>query len=69
MQTSGPIAQRQVKRSVTSRTISVSHLFPTEYRETDPELAAVNAAWPTLPEALRAGILAMVKAAKGGERR
>jgi hypothetical protein len=29
-------------------------------------LAAVVAAWPTLPEAIRAGILAMVKAAAGG---
>ncbi|MGO9601622.1 MAG: hypothetical protein ACLP7Q_26910 [Isosphaeraceae bacterium] len=30
----------------------------------DPELAAVVAAWPGLPEAIRAGILAMVKAAR-----
>jgi hypothetical protein len=29
---------------------------------TDPELQAVIAAWPTLPEPIRAGILAMVKA-------
>ena len=29
----------------------------------DPGLAAVVGAWPDLPEALRAGILAMVKAA------
>jgi len=29
----------------------------------DPDLAAVVSAWPGLPEALRAGILAMVKAA------
>jgi hypothetical protein len=28
-----------------------------------PDLAAVVAAWPALPEAIRAGILAMVKAA------
>jgi hypothetical protein len=28
-----------------------------------PELAAVVAAWPSLPEAVRAGIVAMVKAA------
>jgi len=33
---------------------------------TDPELAAVAAAWPGLPPALRAGIAAMVKAATGG---
>jgi hypothetical protein len=30
---------------------------------TDPELAAVAAAWPTLPPAIRAGIVAMVAAA------
>ena len=30
--------------------------------ETDPELAQVCAAWDKLPEAIRAGILAMVKA-------
>jgi hypothetical protein len=29
----------------------------------DPNLAAVVDAWPGLPEAIRAGILAMVKAA------
>jgi hypothetical protein len=34
-----------------------------ELRPTDPELAAVAAAWPDLPAALRAGILAMVRAA------
>jgi len=29
----------------------------------DPDLAAVVAAWPDLPDALRAGILAIIKAA------
>ena len=29
-----------------------------------PDLAAVVAAWPTLPEALRAGIVAMVRASQ-----
>ncbi len=33
----------------------------------DPELAAVVEAWADLPDAVRAGILAMVRAA-GGER-
>jgi len=32
-------------------------------KPTDPELAAVVAAWPDLPPALRAGIVAMLKAA------
>ena len=31
----------------------------------DPDLASIAAAWPTLPAALKAGILAMVKAANG----
>jgi hypothetical protein len=30
----------------------------------DADLAAVMDAWPTLPEAIKAGILAMVKAAE-----
>jgi hypothetical protein len=30
----------------------------------DPDLAAVVAAWPELPEAIRAGIVAMVRAAR-----
>jgi hypothetical protein len=30
----------------------------------DPDLAAVVDAWPALPEAIKAGILAMVKVAK-----
>jgi hypothetical protein len=30
-----------------------------------PDLAAVVDAWTTLPEAIRAGILAMVRAANG----
>lgn len=31
----------------------------------DPELTAVLTAWPELPEAVKAGIVAMVKAARG----
>jgi hypothetical protein len=31
----------------------------------DPDLAAVVLAWPTLPEAIRSGIVAMVEAATG----
>jgi hypothetical protein len=33
----------------------------------DPDLAAVISAWDRLPEAVRAGIVAMVKAASGSE--
>jgi hypothetical protein len=34
--------------------------------QTDPGLTAVIDAWDRLPEAVRAGIVAMVKAAEGG---
>lgn len=34
----------------------------------DPDLSAVVAAWPSLPPALRAGIVAMVKAAGAANR-
>jgi hypothetical protein len=37
--------------------------LPNDTCQSDPDLAAVVATWPTLPEAIRAGILAMVKAA------
>jgi hypothetical protein len=45
---------------------SVPHHFPTEARPSPVELAAVVAAWPRLPEAVRAGIVAMVRASTGG---
>jgi hypothetical protein len=41
-----------------------AHYLPTDTCNTDPDLAAVVAAWPDLPGAIRTGILAMVKAAK-----
>ena len=47
--------------------------LPTDARQTNSELAAVIDAWPTLPEAIRAGIVAMVRASspttEGHERR
>jgi len=43
----------------------LSHPLPTGAPETPPDLALVVVAWPTLPEPIRAGILAMVKAASG----
>ena len=41
----------------------VSHHIPTDTCPSDPDLAAVVNAWDRLPEAVRAGIVAMVKAA------
>jgi hypothetical protein len=40
----------------------VAHYLPTDTRQTDPDLSAIVAAWPTLPEPIKAGIVAMVKA-------
>jgi hypothetical protein len=40
--------------------------LPTDTCHLPPDLAAVVAAWPTLPEAIRAGIVALVKAAAPG---
>jgi hypothetical protein len=36
--------------------------LPTDSRQTDADLALVAKAWDRLPEAVRAGIVAMVKA-------
>jgi hypothetical protein len=38
---------------------------PSPATPTDPDLAAVIAAWPNVPPAIRAGILAMVKSSNG----
>jgi len=43
--------------------LPVADHLPTDTRKTNPDLAAVVDAWPDLPEALKAGIVAMVKAA------
>jgi hypothetical protein len=40
-----------------------SHHIPTDNCRTDPGLTAVIEAWDRLPEAIRAGIMAIVKAA------
>jgi hypothetical protein len=37
---------------------------PPQPTPTDPDLAAVMDAWPELPEAIKAGIAAMVNAAR-----
>jgi hypothetical protein len=44
---------------------AVTHHLPTDTCKTDPGLAAVVAACLELPEAIRASIVAMVKAALG----
>ncbi len=51
-----------------SHSASYSTRNPTPDAPTDPELAAVVAAWSALPAAVRAGIVAMVRAAGGNDR-
>jgi hypothetical protein len=46
-----------------SENTSVENAYAIDARGTDPDLAAVVDAWPNLPEAIKAGIVAMVKAA------
>jgi hypothetical protein len=46
----------------------IPHYIPTDTCPTDPDLAAVVNAGDRLPEAVCAGIVAMVKAAAKGER-
>jgi hypothetical protein len=50
-----------------------AHHLPTEPPDPGPDLAELVAAWPALPEPIRAGILAMIRSASGkgasGERK
>ncbi|MGZ3470477.1 MAG: hypothetical protein ACXWO1_12680 [Isosphaeraceae bacterium] len=55
----------QLPKDLRETAPAVTHHLPTDTCKTDPGLAAVVAAWPELPEAIRAGIVAMVKAALG----
>jgi hypothetical protein len=66
LQTSARFAYQQAKRLRLSTPPVADHL-PTDTCKNDPDLAVVVAAWPELPEAIKAGILAMVKAAAGSE--
>jgi hypothetical protein len=62
LQTSG---KHDVKPSDTNTSCSISERFsqPVPYKSPlPPDLAAVIEAWDRLPEAIRAGIVAMVKA-------
>jgi hypothetical protein len=42
----------------------VADHLPNDTFKTDPDLAAVVEAWPELPEAIKAGILAMIRVAR-----
>ena len=52
-------------KSLRISTPPVSHPIPTDTCKTSPDLAIVVENWDRLPEAVRAGIVAMVRAASG----
>ena len=56
-------AQVTTSQAVTNTTDSAVPASVLVGLPVDPDLATIVAAWPTLPAALKAGILAMVKAA------
>jgi hypothetical protein len=56
----GESHKRQFSNGLRISTPLVSHHFPTDTCQDDPDLAVVVDAWHTLPAALKAGILAMV---------
>ena len=75
--TADPLLVRQEAQSVSPDDSSTSggdetspSRFPSsrvqEALRADPELEGLIEAWPELPDALRAGIVAMVKAAQDG---
>jgi hypothetical protein len=54
-----------VKGAQNVKTELTEHADPELWLPADPDLRAVVTAWPTLPHAIRAGIVAMVNAAFG----
>jgi hypothetical protein len=60
------IQSRHHVRKRLTPTENVSQVLP-KMLPADPDLAASIEAWPTLPEAVRASILMLVKAALGGD--
>ena len=63
-ETAGRFSQGSTTKGLAEPAPAVTHHLPTDTCKTDPGLAAAVAAWPELlPEAIKAGIVAMVRAA------
>jgi len=58
-----PAANRKANKALRNTTPPVGHHLATDRCQTDPDLALVQAAWGRLPGAVKAGIVAMVRAA------
>jgi hypothetical protein len=59
-----PQKLREKGESATGAAQKAAH-FPADRQAGDADLQAIIEAWPKLPEAIRAGILAMIRAAGG----
>jgi hypothetical protein len=57
----------QLRNDLGTETMPAGHLLATYTCQVDSDLITIVDAWSTLPEALKAGIVAMVKAAKPEE--
>ena len=64
---SGRVSKAQSYTGLRSMGEPLADHLPTDTCQNDPDLAAVVDAWPELPEALKAGIVAMVKADSPGK--
>ncbi|HLP85469.1 MAG TPA: hypothetical protein VK157_14065 [Phycisphaerales bacterium] len=67
MQSTGHIAKALTKQGVSEQSATRPPVMPPNGQDsaasTDPDLATIIAAWPTLPAAMKAGVVALVKAA------
>ena len=62
-ETASRFSQGSLLKDLSGLAPGVADHLPTDTCKTDTDLTAVVAAWPGLPETIKAGILAMVKAA------
>ena len=60
--TPGPCKHKHLQQSIDEKA-QKSKVFGAKSKQIPPELADIIDAWPDLPEPVKAGILAMVKAA------
>jgi hypothetical protein len=61
--TAPDIEKAPENKAISSHQGRLAHYLPTDTRQTDPDLARIVDAWPTLPESVRASIALLVKAA------
>jgi hypothetical protein len=60
-----PASDAMRPQTATENATGLCHAHDTPDGDSDPDFADVIAAWPSLPEAVRAGIVAMVRASSG----